>query len=70
MTSHKHRSTFNVPDDQRCEAIAKPVRSAWQVWQRYTRRCQRPANQCRLGRAVCHMHARAKTVIFYDEKPK
>jgi hypothetical protein len=54
-----------VPDDQRCEALVKG-HPAWVFeWMKVDHRCPKRANQCRSGRAVCHIHARSKTIAWW-----
>jgi hypothetical protein len=55
-----------VPDDQRCEAMVRGVKSHNFEWQRVDHRCPREANQGRAGRMVCHIHGRSKRVEWYS----
>jgi hypothetical protein len=65
--SHHKGPDFRLPpDDQRCEAIVQGHPSYNWEWMRVDHRCPRRANQGRVGRMVCHIHARAKEVRFND----
>lgn len=65
--AYRDRSTYSAPDDQRCEALAKPNPNAGPyVWQRFWRRCHRRANQSREGRSVCFQHAAIPNIRWYD----
>lgn len=58
------RCEWSVPDEQRCEAMCEPVRQTFQLWRRLARRCARPAEQSRDGRAVCWQHAALPRVKY------
>lgn len=64
MTCFHDRPTWSVPEEARCEAVAKPDKQEWQRWKQHPRRCQRPANQCRDGHVVCYQHAESKEVAY------
>lgn len=60
---------YTAPDDQRCEALVKGHPSWHYEWVKVDHRCPKTANQMRGQLAVCHLHAKAKTVIQY-QKPE
>jgi hypothetical protein len=57
------------PDDQRCEALTRPVPNTFQVWRRSPHRCVRRAVQGRDGRAVCACHARMRDPTYWGGEP-
>lgn len=65
MTSYLHRPCWKVPLERRCEALAKPTDS-WTMWNRYERRCQRPAEQSRDARVVCWQHAQLPLIKYCE----
>jgi hypothetical protein len=62
------------PDDQRCDAVVRGIPSYNWKWQRVDHRCPRRASQTRGVpgsldiMAVCHAHARSRTVQHYQHK--
>lgn len=58
-----HRSPEGVaPDDVRCEALVKGHPGYHWQWVQHDHRCPKRANQMRADVAVCHIHARSKTM--------
>lgn len=57
-----------APDDQRCEALVKGHPSWFYEWANADHRCPKRANQMRGDHAVCHLHAKAKTLTAWKEK--
>ena len=63
----------NMPDcrvpasEMRCEAMTKyqPFVGVAK-WAQEPHRCVRPCQQFRDGHSVCHIHARAKDVTYWD----
>lgn len=53
---------YTAPDDQRCEALVRGQPGWNWAWVKVNHRCPKTANQMRAGIAVCHLHAKAKTV--------
>jgi len=63
--AYKDVPEFCAPQDQRCEAMTRGVEGyTFQTWRKHPHQCVRRANQSREGHAVCHIHARAKTVSY------
>jgi hypothetical protein len=61
-----HKPWINIPDDQRCEGLARPVMPpcTYQTFLNHERRCSKKATQSRDGRAVCHVHAEVCDVKY------
>lgn len=68
--AYRDRPEFCAPDDQRCEALTKPVKDTYQVWRREPHQCVRRAVQSRAGRVVCHLHARMENVKFINNEER
>jgi hypothetical protein len=56
-----------APDELRCAALVKGVRSTWYYeWTRHDHQCPRLAQQSRDGVAVCYIHANTKTLTKWE----
>lgn len=63
MSNH-NGPEYTAPDDVRCKALVKGIRSNHWEWTRYDHQCPRKANQMRGLHQVCYLHARARNVEY------
>jgi hypothetical protein len=67
MSNH-HGPECVAPEELRCEALVKARSGYFYEWSKYDHRCPKRANQGRLGRPVCHIHAKTREIIFVEVK--